>query len=133
MFKLQNKLKIIIIYLFIFFGLFLINNNQVMATENNNSLDLMTSEHLSIINDNIWHFSVRKQKLFILSSSCKEPKTKSILNKRYFCCINLIKNLEEQRNLIINRGYYNNPILIQLINQLINDFNQQLLQLNRNC
>ncbi|MDO8078957.1 SVM family protein [Candidatus Phytoplasma aurantifolia] len=128
MFKLQNKSKIIIIYLFIFLGLLLINNNQVIAMENNNSLDLIASEHLIIINNKIWDFSVKKQELFIWSSSCKEQKTKSILNKRYFRYVNLIKNLEEQRNSIINRGYYNNPILIQLIN----DFNQQLFQLNRN-
>ncbi|MBX4180334.1 MAG: SVM family protein, partial ['Prunus persica' phytoplasma PP2] len=68
MFKLQNQFKIISICLFVFLGLlFMINNNQVMAMENNNSLDLRSSEHLSIINDKIWSLSVKKQEIFILS------------------------------------------------------------------
>ncbi|WAN63433.1 SVM family protein, predicted signal peptide [Candidatus Phytoplasma rubi] len=41
MFKLQNQFKIISIYLFIFLGLFLINNsNQVMAMENSNNIQI---------------------------------------------------------------------------------------------
>ncbi|MBT1576984.1 SVM family protein ['Elaeagnus angustifolia' witches'-broom phytoplasma] len=129
MFKLQNQFKIISICLFVFLGLlFMINNNQVMAMENNNSLDLRSSEHLSIINDKIWSLSVKKQEIFILSVSCEDQRTKSILEKRYFRYIKMIKNLEQQRKSILDRGYYNNPILYQLIN----DFNQQLFQLNRN-
>ncbi|WP_017193199.1 SVM family protein [Italian clover phyllody phytoplasma] len=44
MFKLKNQFKIISIYLFIFLGLFLINNNvQIMAIENNKSIQTIYS------------------------------------------------------------------------------------------
>ncbi|MGA0447905.1 MAG: SVM family protein [Candidatus Phytoplasma pyri] len=133
MFKLKKYLLLFDIILFIGLGLFLINNNyQVMAMENamenNNSLDLISSEHLSMINDKIWSLSVKKQEVFMLSVSCRDQRTKSILENRFLRYINMIKNLEQQRKSILDIGYYNNPILYQLIN----DFNQQLFQLNRN-
>ncbi|WP_017193159.1 SVM family protein [Italian clover phyllody phytoplasma] len=129
MFKLQNQFKIINICLFIFLGLFLINNNdQVMAMENNNSLDFRALEHLYIINDKTRSLSVKRQEVFMLSASCRDQNTKSILDKRCLYYANMIKNLEQQRKSIFDKGYYNNPILYQLI---IN-FNQQLFQLNRN-
>ncbi|WP_341266672.1 SVM family protein [Candidatus Phytoplasma fraxini] len=128
MLKLKNQLNLIYLYLITFIGLsFILNNNQIMAMENNNLLDSRASEeHLYLINNKIWSLSVKKQELFMLSASNGDQKTKSILNKRYFCYINMMKNLEQQRNTIINRGYYNNPILYHLIN----DFNQQLAKLN---
>ncbi|KOR75223.1 hypothetical protein CPX_001815 [Candidatus Phytoplasma pruni] len=130
MLKLKNQLNLIYLYLITFIGLsFILNNNQVMAMENNNLLDSRASEeHLCLINNKIWNLSVKKQELFMLSASNGDQKTKSILNKRYFRYINMIKNLEQQRNTIINRGYYNNLILYHLIN----DFNQQLTKLNIN-
>ncbi|MFB5029567.1 MAG: hypothetical protein WJU30_00100 [Candidatus Phytoplasma pruni] len=115
MFKLKKQFKIISVCLFAFLGLFLIvNNQQVMGMQNNNLLDSRASEehlYLNLINNKIWSLSVNKQEVFMLSASHGDQKTKSILNKRYFRYINMIKNLEQQRESIIKLGYYNNLIL----------------------
>ncbi|AGL90058.1 hypothetical protein PA0263 [Candidatus Phytoplasma australiense] len=99
MFKLQNQLKIISICLLAFLGMLLINNNQVMAMENNNLEEKeinfsknkkklnFISEHYKYTNKNqkikfkkILIDNEPEKKLLKTNKQAKKQKTKKILN-----------------------------------------------------
>ncbi|MEC4559197.1 MAG: SVM family protein ['Conium maculatum' witches'-broom phytoplasma] len=109
MFQSKNQFKTFYFCLITVIGLlFIFNNHQLMAMNNNtkknvDSFDTYLNYHLGEINDKIFSISYRKQQLFMLQTnvnSIENRATYNILSKRYYKYVLLIKNLEQQQNLI---------------------------------
>ncbi|CAP18375.1 conserved hypothetical protein [Candidatus Phytoplasma mali] len=127
------KFKIIYIGFFNFLGiLFIINNNFIIAMEHHNHdfNYILLSNHLREINDKTYYLANKKQQLFMLSVNTNQnlyPQNLSLLNEKYYRVVRMIKNLEEQRELIY-KTINNNQNIITFRNTLNNIPTSILLQ-----
>ncbi|MBS2126280.1 SVM family protein ['Fragaria x ananassa' phyllody phytoplasma] len=101
MFKSKNQFKTIYLCLIVFIGLlFLFNNHQVMAMDNNFNIQ----NEINTINDRIWKFSYERNqiaiKIFSLSSDETNNEERNLLQRLHKNLVSLILNLQQQLHLL---------------------------------